>query len=120
MSIKTTITALGAIAAIGFAAGASSASAATPSADDVSVKVSYEGIDLNSDAGHKIMVVRITQAARQICGSQPDKWMFGASRAYESCMTSVTDRALGQLDSARVAANGGQSRPMNVAVTSGR
>jgi UrcA family protein len=120
MSIKTTITALSAIAAIGFAAGASSASAATPSADDVSVKVSLQGIDLNSDAGHKIMLARITQAARQICGSQPDKWMFDASRAYESCMSSVTDRALGQLDSATVAANGRHARPTSVVVASGR
>ena len=119
MSFKTTLTTLSAVAAIALAA-ASSANAATPSTDVVSVKVSYEGIDLNSDAGQKIMLARITQAARQICGAQPDKWMFDASRAYDSCMTSVTDRALGQLDSARVAANGHQARPKTLTLASGK
>ena len=120
MSFKTTFTTLSAVAAIALAAAASSATAATPSTDDVSVKVSYEGIDLNSDAGHKIMVARITQAARQICGAQPDKWLFDASRAYDSCMTSVTDRALGQLDSAKLSANGHQAQPKTLSLASGK
>ncbi len=119
MTFKTTITAMSAVAAIALAA-ASSATAATPSTDDVSVKVSYQGIDLNSDAGQKIMVTRITHAARQICGAQPDKWQFDASRAYDSCMTSVTDRALGQLDSAKVAANVHKGRPANLTLASGK
>ena len=119
MSINTTFTTLTAVAAIALAA-ASSATAATPSAESVSVKVSYQGIDLNSDAGHRIMVARITQAARQICGVQPDKWMFDASRAYDSCMTSVTDRALSQLDSAKLAANGRHARPTTVTLASGQ
>ena len=119
MSFNSTITTLTAIAAIALAA-ASSANAATPSTDDVSVKVSYQGIDLNSDAGHKIMLARITQAARQICGAQPDKWLFDASRAYDSCMTSVTDRALGQLDSATVAANVHKGRPATLTLASGK
>jgi UrcA family protein len=120
MSFKSTITALSAVAAIAMAAAASSATAATPSTDDVSVKVSYEGIDLNSNAGHKIMLARITQAARQICGVRPAKWMFDASRAYDGCMTSVTDRALGQLDSAKLAANVHKGRPANVTLASGQ
>ena len=119
MSFNSTITTLSAIAAIALAA-ASSANAATPSTDDVSVKVSYQGIDLNSDAGHRIMVARITQAARQICGVQPDKWLFDAARAYDSCMTSVTDRALGQLDSATVAANVHKGRPATLTLASGK
>ena len=120
MTFKTAISAISAIAAIGFAASVSCASAATPSGDNVSVKVSYEGIDLNSDAGHAIMLARITQAARQICGAQPDKWQFDASHAYDSCMTSVTDRALGQLDGAKLAADVAKGRPANLTLASGK
>lgn len=120
MTFKIIITAMSAVAAIALGAAASSATAATPSTDDVSVKVSYQGIDLNSDAGHAIMLARITQAARQICGAQPDKWQFDASRTYDSCMTSVTDRALAQLDSAKVAANVHKGQPVTLTLASGK
>ena len=105
MFSKTTLAAL---AAVSLFAGVSTASAATPSTDTVSVTVSYKGLDLNSDAGARIMLARISHAAGEICGSQPDTRLLDQTQAYKSCMTSVTNHAVDKLGSAKVSAFAGR------------
>jgi UrcA family protein len=117
MFSKTTFAA---VAALSLFAGVSTASAATPSTDTVSVTVSYEGLDLNSDAGARIMLQRIAHAAGEVCGSQPDTRLLDQTHAYKSCMTSVTNRAVDKLGSAKVSVFAGRSSPTTMAYNSGR
>ena len=113
MFTKTTLAAL---AAISLVAGASAAFAGTPSDDTLSVKVSYQGLDLSSDAGAKMMLTRITHAAREICGPGPDARLFNETRAYQACVTAITNRAVTQLDSPKVTqVAGGQASTKAVA-----
>jgi UrcA family protein len=117
MFSKTTFAA---VAALSLFAGVSTASAATPSTDTVSVTVSYEGLDLNSDAGARIMLQRIAHAAGEVCGSQPDTRLLDKVSVYKGCMSSVTSRALTKLGSARVSSVAGLPSPTTVAYNSGR
>jgi UrcA family protein len=117
MFTKTTFAA---VAALSLLAGASTASAATPSADTVSVTISYGDLDLNTNAGAHAMFARITHAAGEICGSQPDAQQLEKVLAYKGCMTTVTDRALTKLGSARVSAVASRQSPTTIAYNSGR
>ena len=117
MFSKTT---LAAVAAITLFAGVSTASAATPSGDNVSVTISYSDLDLNTNAGARAMFARITHAAGEICGAQPDSQGLDQTRAYKGCMTSVTNRAVAKLGSAKVSAFAGRSSPTTMAYNSGR
>src|SRR5258708_4698014 len=117
MFSKTT---LAAVAAISLFAGVSTASAATPSGDTVSVTISYGDLDLSTNAGARIVLARITHAAGEICGSQPDTRLLDQTRAYSGCMTSVTNRAVAKLGNAKVSAFAGRSSPTTMAYNSGR
>jgi UrcA family protein len=116
MFTKTT---LAAIAAISLFAGVSTASAATP-AETVSVTISYSDLDLNTNAGAHAMFARITHAAGEICGAQPDSQLLDAVKSYKSCMSTVTERALARLGSARVSAVAGRQSPATMAYNSAR
>ena len=116
MFSKTTFAA---IAAISLFAGVSSASAATPPGDTVSVTISYSDLDLNTNAGARAMFSRITHAAGEICGTQPDSQRLDAQKAYQGCMSSVTERAVEKLGSAKVSAVAGR-QSLTVASNSGR
>jgi UrcA family protein len=118
MFSKTT---LAAAAAISLFAGVSTASAATvPSSDTVSVTISYDDLDLNTNAGARAMFARITHAARQICGDQPDPQQLDRMAAYGVCMSSTTSRALSKLGSARVSAVASREAFTTLASNSGR
>jgi UrcA family protein len=115
-----TNTTLAAIAAISLFAGVSTASAATPSGDTVSVTIPYGDLDLSTDAGARIVLARITHAAGEICGSQPETRLLDQTQAYKGCLTSVTNRAVAQLGSAKVSAFAGRSSPTTMAYNAGR
>ena len=117
MFSKTT---LAAVAAISLFAGVSTASAATPSSETVSVTISYGDLDLNTSAGARTMLARITHAAGQICGTQPDAQQLDRALAYKGCMSTVTDRAVAKLGSAKVSAVAGHQSPTAMAYNSGR
>ncbi|HLZ83135.1 MAG TPA: UrcA family protein [Caulobacteraceae bacterium] len=117
MFSKTTFAA---IAAISLFAGVSTASAATPSGDTVSVTISYNDLDLSTNAGARAMFARITHAAGEICGTQPDPQLLDAQKAYKGCMSSVTEHAVAKLGSARVSAVASRQPLTTVASNSGR
>jgi UrcA family protein len=109
-----------AVAALSLFAGVSAASAATPSGDTISVTISYNDLDLNTNAGAQAMLARITHAAGEICGTQPDAQQLDRVLAYKGCMTTVTDRAVAKLGSARVSAVAGRQSPTAMAYNSCR
>ena len=108
-----------AAAAISLFAGVSTASAATPSGDTVSVTISYDDLDLSTGAGARAMFARITHAAGQICGTQPDAKLLDKVLAYQGCMSTVTDRAVAKLGNAKVSAIAGRQSPTTMAYNSG-
>ena len=105
MLTKTLATVV-ALAALSFAAGGH---AGLP--DTVSTKVRIGDLNLASEAGDKAALRRIHQAAKAICGDDPDVRVLDGGVQYRACMTSVTERAVALLCNPDVTAiAGGSSR----------
>ena len=107
MSIQSNLSALAAFAVVGLIATAQPAAARTSESSDdtASVTVHYADLNLNSEAGAKVMLRRIRNAAEEICGSElsmVEQWSLG--RAYPACATPIVDRAVTQLNSPFVTA----------------
>jgi UrcA family protein len=97
---------LATLAALGLFATAYAASARPmiETADMVSTPVSYADLNLSTEAGAKVMLRRITNAARDICGSEPPRKEFDTYHLYGACLKTVTDRAVAKLNSPLVTA----------------
>jgi UrcA family protein len=103
MFTKFNMTALAAVAALGFSVAAHAAT--SPVSDDaVSVKVSVAGVDLNTRAGAKVVLQRIHAAAREICGDEPDGRQLADTVRYRDCMTSTINKAVLSLGAPTVTA----------------
>jgi UrcA family protein len=100
MFAKFNMTALAAVAVLGFSVAAHAA----PVQDTVSVKVSVAGVDLSSEAGAKVALQRIHVAATTICGDQPEARQFADAARYKSCMKAATDSGVASLGSSMVTA----------------
>ncbi len=118
MSFKSTLTVLTAVSALGFALAAQHATA--QSAETVSIKVSYGDLNLSTEAGAKVLLQRLRNAAKTICGpalSDPMDAMY----AYRPCVNAITDRAVARFGNSIVTAlNGGKSAPASTALASNR
>lgn len=108
MSRKFILATAMAALSLGFTAGGDAAFAQTT--DTVSVKVSYTDLNLSSDAGAKVMLQRIVNAARTICGPEPTAPLDGVG--YARCVKGTTDRAVAEFDNPNLTAvNRGQKTP---------
>jgi UrcA family protein len=94
---------------IAFAAALSALTGAAAHAETVpfdslteSVSVSYADLDLNSAAGMKTLTVRITNAAKTVCGPSPE--YRESHTLYEACIKSAVDHAMIEV-AARAEAN---------------
>lgn len=106
MNTRLTLTALAAIAALGFV---STAQAADDSST-VSVRVSYSDLNLSSPAGAQAVLRRITQAAKGICGAEPGINDLSSHQAYGRCVKQIVDHSVTSLDKPMVTAmNAGQT-----------
>ena len=118
MFTMSTITALSAAMAVGFAACGQSASAQdteTPSA-----KVYYADLNLSTEAGAQVMLRRIRSAAEKVCGIQNDDPL---DRFYEwaPCVKSTTKRAVAEFGNPIVTAlNSGKHGVAITALASNR
>ena len=112
MFTKSTVAALAALTALGFAATAPSAYAGNDTAnfDTAAVKVSYADLNLSSQAGATVLLHRIHQVAKTICG-EPGKDLILA-RSTEKCIHSTVDDAVASVNSPVLTAmNGDAARP---------
>lgn len=57
--------------AIGLLALTGTSASANPFGEEMAIKVSYSGLDINTEAGAKVLLNRIEQAAGEICGPEP-------------------------------------------------
>jgi UrcA family protein len=83
----------GLIAAAVLAAGATSALAASPDGQ-VSVRLSLDDLNMNSEAGAQEALARIGRAARAICGDSDTRVSLGRQMQLRSCVTSTVERAV--------------------------
>ncbi len=72
------------------------ARAAAPDSDQVSIKVSYADLNLDSRAGAEALLRRVGQAAESVCGSRPSDHLDDLM-IYRACVRGVADRAVANL-----------------------
>jgi UrcA family protein len=72
------------------------ARAAAPDSDQVSIRVSYADLNLDSRAGAEALLRRVGQAAESVCGSRPSDHLDDLM-IYRACVRSVADRAVANL-----------------------
>ncbi|MGI8839301.1 MAG: UrcA family protein [Caulobacteraceae bacterium] len=119
MFTKSALTGFSAVLALGLAAAGQSASAQT--ADTVSIKVSYADLNLSTEAGAKVMLQRIRNAAKTICDPSPDSTDLLQDHLYRSCVNTITDHSVARFNNPIVTAlNSGKSAPASMALASNR
>jgi len=110
MFTKTLATVV-ALAVLGVAASSHAASPSAFDPDTISMRIKTGDLNLSSEAGDKAVLWRIHQAAKAICGDDPDVRVLDGGVQYRACMTSVTERAVALLGNPDVTAiAGGSSR----------
>jgi UrcA family protein len=110
MFAKTSFAAVAALAILGAAATTHASPAAEASSDPsaMSVSVSVADLNLSSAAGARIVLQRIHNAAKTICGDETDVRLTERFALYQSCVKTTVDRTVASLDSPIVTAmNGG-------------
>jgi UrcA family protein len=84
--------------------------AGAASAQTLSVTVRHADLDLSSPAGATVMLARIHNAAREICGESPYASDMSRRMQARACITEISNNAVAQLGAPMVtAANGGSS-----------
>ena len=97
--------------------------AATPASAEpwtFSQRVSYAGLDLNSDAGARAMLYRIHNAAASVCGDRPGLRPLNERATVNACMADASDRAVADLGSSNVTAMYFQRQPSVIFADAGR
>ena len=118
MLTTQTLTALSAALALGFTACGQSAAAQTT--ETASVKVSFADLNLSSEAGAKVMLQRIRNAAEKVCGIESDD-PIDQLYEYRPCVKTTTNRAVANFHNPIVTAlNSGKSAPAPMALASNR
>jgi len=91
----TTLTAIAACLAVG--------TLGTARADEPSMKVSYQDLNLSTEQGSQALYARIAAAARAVCTAE-DIRDLRARPAVETCREQAIARAVHNVDSPRLAA----------------
>jgi len=111
MTLNNLAIAVSALAILGFAGSVHAAS----NPDTHLTKVSLAGVDLGSEAGAKVALQRIRNAARRVCSEDPDTRDLDLTSPYVTCLNATVDHAVGVLDNPRVTAlNAAHGKPPTV------
>jgi UrcA family protein len=112
-SIASALAAVSAIAAIATPA------AAETQRDEVSVRVSYRGLDLTTERGANRLLNRIENAAERACGSNEGRLTLAERRAARACEAEAMQRTVASLNDTMVTrqylARGGELPNIDVA-----
>ncbi len=122
MTTQFKLTALVAFGAIGLATASYAAPVNDqwPQSEPLSVKVSYVDLNLDSEAGAKVMLQRIRHAAKIVCEPLADG-VLDLTYAYRPCVSRATDRAVAALNNPIVTAMvGGRDHAAPVMLASSR
>lgn len=111
MFAKSALSAVVALVALGYAAGAQAGSAVHGQGDTLSVTVRTDGLDLNSEGDARVALNRINFAAQRICGERPDPRALSRQAAYKSCMKATVEQTVASLGNPTMAALSGVEKP---------
>ena len=87
-----------ALIAIGLLALSGASASAQPALDEVKVKISYAGLDINTEAGAKTLLHRIQRAAGEVCGGEPSN-RIDRFKTFRPCVKDVVQRTVSGIDS---------------------
>ncbi len=65
--------------------------------------VRFQDLNLNTDAGVKVLYQRLRSAAKQVCGNV-DGWDLGVARAHKLCVDRAMTDAVAAVNSQRMVA----------------
>jgi UrcA family protein len=74
-----------------------------------SITVRYDDLDLNREAGARVLIRRIASAARSACGPAPDIRDLRQHPVYEACVGAATSNAIDSVHAPLVASLSGKS-----------
>lgn len=97
------VAALGSLALAGATAPAR-AQTTFSSGGTVSERVSYRDLNINEEAGAKVLMGRIRHAARDVCGPPESGDPLGRGRVYAMCVRATVTRAIADLNNPVVTA----------------
>lgn len=83
------------------------AAASPPAPDGLSQRVRVADLDLRSEAGARVALQRIRQAADVVCGGEPDGRELARYSAFQTCVRTAVNRTVAQSDSPALAALNG-------------
>lgn len=107
---------LASLLAAAIAVGATSAAVAAPAQERVSVRVPVADLNLQSEAGARVALRRITKAASAICGDAPDSREIARAAMFQECVRSAVDQTVADAGSPALAAlNGSPLRSATLA-----
>ncbi|MCA3712799.1 MAG: UrcA family protein [Phenylobacterium sp.] len=87
-----------ALIAISLIALSGASASAQPNPDEVAIKVSYNGLDINTASGAKVLLRRIEQAATAVCGGEPAN-RLDRMKTFRPCTKEVVNRTVSKIDS---------------------
>lgn len=89
------------LAAAGIAVPAAGFAAAPTQFDDVSVKVSYADLDIESKAGAKVLYSRLKRASEEVCGIKPHviNGSLATTLRARTCYRETLEGSIEQIDS---------------------
>jgi UrcA family protein len=112
MTCKTTLITLALAAAL----AASATNPALANAPEIKTqKVGYADLDLSREAGARVLLMRIRNAAAAVCSDGAQSPLQLQSRAYRSCIHQASAQAVTQADSPMVTALYGHQPPIALA-----
>ena len=90
----------GVLVMVAIAAPATAYAAAPSQFENTSVKVSYSDLDIQTEAGAKVLYARLKRASRQACGFEPYKrFGLGELSKAKACYREALDKAVTSIDS---------------------
>ena len=96
-----------AMIAIGLLAMTGASASADPFGEEMAIKVSYSGLDINTEAGAKVLLNRIEQAAGEICGPEPSN-RLDRIQTFRPCTREIVKRSVAKVNSPTLTALAGQ------------
>jgi UrcA family protein len=106
MSAHILTTFAAAFAALGVTVAAAQAQ---PPAPEMSVRVDVADLNMQSEAGARLTLQRIENAAAAICGREEDIRLLGRAAMQRACVRKTVQAAVGSVDSPRLTEASGRT-----------
>ncbi|MFQ5609823.1 MAG: UrcA family protein [Woeseiaceae bacterium] len=98
---KTIVTGIAALVVCGMAAPTTAGAAAPSQYEFAKISVSYADLNINNDAGARVLYARLRQASEKVCSVEPYRELGSLSRVAkaEQCYQDTLEEAVSRIDS---------------------